>query len=88
MILGAVQHVGSVDELVTRTSNSQLRLGVSQNNFTPESQPSNKNYKHNHTQTEINTQTRFYQHILCVAGHGCEVELVFGPEDHVSRPDF
>lgn len=37
VIFGAVQHVGCVDELVTRTSNSQLRLRVPQNYFTPES---------------------------------------------------
>lgn len=26
--------------------------------------------------------------LLCIAGRGCEVQLVFGPEDHVLGPDF
>lgn len=26
--------------------------------------------------------------LLCIAGHGCEVQLVLGPEDHVLGPDF
>lgn len=29
-----------------------------------------------------------WQDVLGVAGHGCEVQLVLGPEDHVPRPDF
>lgn len=36
VIFSTVQHVGSMDELVTWTSNSQLCLGVAQNYFTPE----------------------------------------------------
>lgn len=26
--------------------------------------------------------------LLCITGHGCEVQLVFGPEDHVLGPDL
>lgn len=26
--------------------------------------------------------------LLCITGHGCEVQLVFGPEDHVLGSDF
>lgn len=34
------------------------------------------------------TQPTGRTNALCVAGHGCEVQLVFGPEDHVPGPDF
>lgn len=36
VIFGTVQHVSSVNELITGASNSQLRLRVAQNDFTPE----------------------------------------------------
>lgn len=35
MVLGTVQHVGSVDELVAGTARPQLRLGVAQNDLPP-----------------------------------------------------
>lgn len=91
MIFGAVQHVGSVDELVSCTSHSQLRLGVAQNYFTPENAGKP-------TRMSVNTcglcliirmhHFWFGQDILCITCHGREVQLVFGPEDHVPRPDF
>lgn len=57
MIFGAVQHVSGVNELVTRTSNSQLRLGVAQNDFTSEN-PAETHMTHrlNHTHTLLNKQ--------------------------------
>lgn len=35
MVLGTVEHIGCMDELVPRTSNSQLSLCVAKNDFTP-----------------------------------------------------
>lgn len=39
MVLGTVEHIGCMDELVPRTSNSQLSLCVAKNDFTPKTQP-------------------------------------------------
>lgn len=35
VVLGTVQHVGGVDELVARPSDPELGLGVAQDDFTP-----------------------------------------------------
>lgn len=57
MIFGTVQHVSGVNELVTRTSNSQLRLGVAQNDFSSENPAETHiSYKLNHTHTLLNKQ--------------------------------
>lgn len=38
MVLSTIQHISCMDELVPRTSNSQLCLGVAKNDFTPKTQ--------------------------------------------------
>lgn len=38
MVLGTVEHIGSMDKLVPSTTNPQLRLCVAKNDFTPETQ--------------------------------------------------
>lgn len=82
MVLGAVQHVGGVDELVTRASDPQLRLRVAQNGFTPENPTSESHTRRREGGADSGGA------LLGVAGRGREVQLVLGPEDHVPGPDL
>lgn len=101
MVLGTVQHVSSMDELVAGAAHPQLRLSVSQNDLPPvrerECTQLSGRAKVGHHPVRVwtgnagNRQHHPSNQLCCllgITGQGGEVQLVLRPEDHVLGSDL
>lgn len=82
VVLCTVQHVCSMDELISGPSDPQLSFSVTQNDLSSERRKLLINFCGRRGPEALKVS------LLCVAGGWSEVQLVFGPEDHVFGPDL
>lgn len=93
MVLCTVQHICCMDELIARSSHPQLSLRVAQHYLPPAHKDNSEclHCIHGAHLDEYDVCARVRRvpvPLLRIAGHGGEVQLVFGSEDHVLGPDL